>query len=475
MTRLRLVAVLTVLSTILAGCAAPVKNTDVYGLGAKSDFNALAAAYLAQGKPSYNRDNLLEVLEAAKAFHDAGMWRLSNEALDRASELMPWKADKIDSAEEVLRLVGTTLTSSNAGKYTGKIFEGSLVDYYRSLNDLMLADFKNAQVSLNRLEQRQINAVDQFSAFVRGVDQSNRKDAADNRNRGYSQSLERSRDATRQGVAAIDASVRISEIRNSAGDALTGIVRATSPIPELRNASIIRTSLTAASSGAASTAGRNLAARLNQELGDGRTATNPLVVVIYEDGFGPFVSEFRIDLPLFLVSDKVLYSGIALPKFNRGRLGMGSILVSEAKVPTALMVDMNRIKGLEFQKAYEGVVAKAVASTLVKTAAQYAANAAIDERVRQGKMSEGAGALAKILTATTQAALTNADTRYWRNLPNSIQMAVVPWPSSGILPIFSSTGQVIANISMPQRGNHVVLARNASPGAPLSVRASKVN
>jgi hypothetical protein len=475
MTSLRVFAVLTVVSTLLAGCAAPVKNTDVYGLSARSDFNALAAAYLAQGKPNYNRDNLLEVLEAAKAFHDAGMWRLSNEALDRAYELMPWKADKIDSAEEVLRLVGTTLTSSNAGKYTGRIFEGGLIDYYRSLNDLMLADFKNAQVSLNRLEQRQSNAVDQFSAFVRGVDQSNRKDAADNRDRGYSQSLDRSKDATRQGVVAIDASVRISEIRNSVGDALTGIVRATSPNPELRNASIIRTSLTAASSGAASTAGRNLAARLNQELADGKATANPLVVVIYEDGFGPSVSEFRIDLPLFLVSDKVLYSGIALPKFNQGRLGMGSIFVSDARIPTALMVDMNRISGLEFQKAYDGVVAKAVASTLVKTAAQYAANAAIDERVRSGKMSEGAGALAKILTATTQAALTSADTRYWRNLPNTIQMAIVPWPTSGLLPIFSGAGQVIANVPMPQRGNHIVLARNASPGAPLSVRASKIN
>jgi len=471
----RLIALVTVVSTMLAGCAAPVKNTDVYGLGARSDFNALAAAYLSQGKPSYNGDNLLEVLESAKAFHDAGMWRLSNEALDRATELMPWKADKVDSAEEVLRLVGTTLTSSNAGKYTGRIFEGGLIDYYRSLNDLMLADFRNAQVSLNRLEQRQSNAVDQFSAFVRGVDQSNRRDAAENRDKGYSRSLDRITDAARQGVLAIDASVRISEMRNSAGDALAGIVRATSPISELRNASIIRASLTAASIGAASTAGRNLVSRLNQEIGDGRTTLNPLVIVIYEDGFGPTVSEFRIDLPLFLVSDKVLYSGIALPKFNEGRLGLGSILVSDARVPTALMVDMNRISGLEFQKAYDGVVAKAVASTLVKTAAQYAANAAIDERVREGKMSEGAGALAKVLTATTQAALTSADTRYWRNLPNTIQMAIVPWPASGMLPIFNSSGQAIANVSLPQRGNHIVLARNASSSAPLSVRASRVN
>ena len=78
------------------------------------------------GKPNYDEDNLLDALEAGKAFNDAGMWAQSKRAFEVASKQLAWKEDSVDTPSEVMNLLGTTLTSSAFGAYQGKIFEGGI-------------------------------------------------------------------------------------------------------------------------------------------------------------------------------------------------------------------------------------------------------------------------------------------------------------------------------------------------------------
>ena len=78
-------------------------------------------------------------------------------------------------------------------------------------------------------------------------------------------------------------------------------------------------------------------------------------------------------------------------------------MVGEEGEMTSGVTDVNRWVGLKFQTAYPVIGSKAVISTIIKTAAQYAANAEIDRQVAKQKLDPLVAAFMKIGTAATQA------------------------------------------------------------------------
>jgi hypothetical protein len=199
---------------------------------------------------------------------------------------------------------------------------------------------------------------------------------------------------------------------------------------------------------------------------NGGSVTNKIFVV-FEDGNGPSLSELRLDLPMFLFSDRVMYSGIALPRFNRGQPALGALRVGGE--PTIPMTDLNRIVGLEFRAGYNAVLTQAVASTVIKTAAQYAINKKIDEEAK----SPMAALLMKAATGALQAGLTRADTRYWRNLPNTIQIAIVDRPPDGRVSLATGSGQPFRMLEL-EPGNHLVLVKASGTAGPPAVYVARL-
>ncbi len=459
----------------LVGCA--THNLDSKNqfmqLRAQSNFEAAAQIYLTKDqKPKYNAKDLQQTLEAAKGFHDAGMWALSNDAFARAHNLMPWKEDTVDTPKEVADLISTTATSSAFGPYQGKIYEGGMIDYYRALNHLMLKD-DNARVSFNRLQERQNNSVVQLGSFSRESVNGTTAISEEAKKTGAGVGTDKIQDKLARGTSNVRQGVMLSEIRNASGDVMSALFRAASSDPRDRDDSRIHPMLAAAGDSVASPEGKTLITQLKQYLATKNNSLNNFVIVLYEDGNGPSVDEFRLDLPMYLVSDKVLYSGIALPEFREGQSAGGQLLVGDSSTATVTLTDMNRIAGLEFEKSYDGVVTKAVASTLIKTAAQYAANKEIDKQVKKDKLDPLMGALLQIGTAVTQAAITKADTRAWRNLPNTIQIAIVERPASGNLPLFTAERELFGSAEVKEEGNFLVLVKSASPQAKPVFYVSK--
>ena len=451
----------------LAGCAGTQNDNkkQLMKLRAESNFAGAAQLYLTKDqKPKYDTNNLQQTLEAAKAFHDAGRWKESNDAFARAHNLMPWKEDTVDTPKEVVDLVATTITSSSFGPYQGKIYEGGMIDFYRALNHLMLKD-ENARVSFNRLQERQNNAVVQFGAYARASANGVAAGEEEAKKTGAGVNVQEIQSGLARGTSKLRQGVMSSEIRNAAGDVMSALFRSTSADSQDHDESKIQPMLAAAGESAASPEGKTLIARLKQQLATNKSSLNNYVIVLYEDGNGPGFDEFRLDLPMYLVSDKVLYSGIALPEFREGQSAGGSLLVGDAGTATVMLTDMNRIAGLEFEKSYEGVVTKAIVSTMIKTAAQYAANEVIDREVEKNKIDPLAGMLLQIGTAVTQAATTQADTRAWSNLPNTIQIAIVERPASGNLPLFTATRESVGSAEVKEEGNYLVLVKAASPQA----------
>jgi hypothetical protein len=80
----------------------------------------------------------------------------------------------------------------------------------------------------------------------------------------------------------------------------------------------------------------------------------------------------------------------------------------------------------------------------------------------------------KIGTAATQAAFTKADTRAWRNLPNTIQIAVVDRPASGTLKIETANRQPVDTLSVYEPGNYLILVKGAASQMGLAVSLVKL-
>ncbi|WP_345796921.1 hypothetical protein [Castellaniella sp. MT123] len=460
--------VLCVCSVALAGCAGTrtVAKKDAVNYLASSDYQGYAAHYLdAKGQPTYDPKSLLDTLEAGKAFNDAGMWALSRDAFDAAGGLLNWKEDSVDTPSEVANLLGTTLTSDAFGAYQGKIHQGSLIDYYQAINDLMLGSEANARVDFNRLQVRQDNAVTQLGAFAATVNHSVKDGLADEKNDKAKQSLGEVGPKIADGIKDLPGGLTKAKIRMSVGDALGAVFRATSATESDKRANFSRDMLKSASAASATRGGSAMLAYLGREIRRGKGRLANKTIVLFEDGIGPGLKEFRIDLPLFLVSGKVTYTGIALPQFQPGQSAFGSLKVGSGKTQqeTATLTDLNELAGLEFDAAYKGIVAKAVISTVIKTTAQVVVNNQIDKQ----NMDPLVGSLLKLGTGAAQYALTKADVRSWANLPNTIQMIVVDRPKTGTLALSGALGQPIADIPLAADANTLVLIKaSGTAGKP---------
>jgi len=442
---------------ILAGCSSTSEQTrdNSLKLSNMGDYQGAARTFLNdKGEPRYNDNELENLLLVGKVFHDAGLWQYSYDAFEKAQLKLSWKADKIDTGEELVRLVGTTLTSDAFGDYTGRIYEGVMIDYYQTINQLMLANEDKVRIHLNRTSLRQENAEIQFTNFVAAVAKDNLSNDQLFDPSQY-QTVRNGIDGDiNLGVRQLPSAGNV-EIRNPMADLLDAFLRYKGSSGIDRSSNKIQVSL------------RNADRVISAQNGYQKHFTpykqvfesekQPHIFIIFEDGQGPQIDEFRIDLPLFLVSDDALYSGIALPEFKPGKpskLGL-QVRLGEQSAALAPIADLNRMAGLEFAASYDKKVAKQIVSAIIKTVLQVAANKEIEKNT-----NPYIGFLGKVVTAGLQAAATKADTRHWGNLPNTIQGAILLNDGSGVLE-FTQGGVAISSVNIPTDRDIVVYARSA--------------
>ena len=153
------------------------------------------------------------------------------------------------------------------------------------------------------------------------------------------------------------------------------------------------------------------------------------VWVVLENGLGPELEQFRVDLPLFLLTNDVKYTGIALPRIKLRDQAYSHLTVQSGDVlaETEVVASLDRVVQTEFKKRYPIILSRAIASTLIKTYAQHLA---------QQEMGDWGG----IAVGLYQAATNSADTRMWTALPKNFQVARVPAPKDGQLTLSFPNG-----------------------------------
>ena len=200
----------------------------------------------------------------------------------------------------------------------------------------------------------------------------------------------------------------------------------------------------------------------------------PVTYVIFETGLAPVRKEIKIDVPLFVVTSKVPYVGVAFPKlvFSQNRPAELFIRAGEKgggePVPAQLVVSMDSVIATDFDNALAEIATRTLVSTLTKAALSYAVNEATDQAMR--KDTSGAGVAAWLLsragTFAYSYATTAADLRTWHSLPQEIHIARMPTPADRTLRLSLKPSAGEYKVRLAAGTVNVVHVRSVAPGRP---------
>ncbi|MFT6916894.1 MAG: hypothetical protein ACJAWL_003237 [Motiliproteus sp.] len=402
-------------SVMLSGCAGVMHTQNAQefsGSMHRGDFQA--ASQFALTESGYDTDkqaveDLLWALEAGATLSYAGRYELSTKVLD-ASEKAMKKEDKENLANDAAELALSLMGNDAMMKYEQRQADGVMANTIKAWNFMFEGDYSNARVEWNRAEDRQRRAAEYFSEQIK----AHKEELAEEQKEGQknpSEFVNKTLTSEETSELLVKNGVTFDQwkpyggyvnpyttysyglnllVNGSSKSDFNKAADAFERVYGLTESSQVKNDM-----------------KIAKAMANGKNAADKMVWVIFENGESMLKEEFRVDLPLFLFSDDVAYSGIALPRLKERGLAYPYIEVNGVKTET--ISDMDKIIGAEFEKEFPFILAREVSRTLLKTVAQ--------------KQLSDKNPYAGLAAGLLQAATTSADTRSFTALPKQFQTA----------------------------------------------------
>jgi len=408
------------ITVLLAGCNTPQNRLAEFNrLYEKGDMSG-AASYLTEKiKPgdSASGANLLWTMQLGLVERTRKQYAASNQWFDKAEAL----SKAFDTDITALDVIGTTMVNDNTRPYRGHAYDMIMVNTYKALNFMALGRDDLARVEFNRALERQIRAREAFNKEIQ-----QRKEQMDKSARSKNVNLDKTLNdpnteaRIRKYYPNLYDFQAYPDFVNPAATYLAGVSFMMTDDPG-KAADLIKESAGMVPDN--TVIARDFAS-LQDWLDRGR-APAPCAWGVFENGLGPVKEEFRVDLPLWMVSNRMIYTGIALPRLVNRAPAADAIEVNSADgwVRTEPVADMDRVIQTEFAKNFPGILTRAIIAAAGKAVVQ---NTLLD------KQEPGTQVLGLMMAAYT-AATTVADVRMWTGLPKEFQAARVPMPAGGAL------------------------------------------
>ena len=453
------------LAVILCGCAgfSEIRQTDLFlGEYYAGEYDAASTVLGGDTGLDYDAEQLLTSLHVAMTLRAAGRFEASQVAFDRAESQLLWKSDEIASVEDLLAAGFTLVGNDLMVAYQGTIYDGVLVNTFKALNALHSGDMARARVELNRADQRQQNAVDQLAAKVGalGAGEEDEEQYQEQVNRSVEEVMDPEGPVAAR-LQAVESLGQYRGLRNPFSDWLHGVFRlaageANRASNLFRNAAVLE-----------GQRNRHVLADLveAERIASGGTKADGRVWVVHENGTGPYLEEFRFDLPIY-TGDGVLVVSTALPEFRAGAPAAGSLQIHAQgqEYRTEPLLNVDRYVATEFRAGYDSVVFKAVAGTVIRSLIQL-------EIQRQAREQGGLASVLNVVAPIASAVVTQADTRIWRALPQSIEVASLARPDDGRMRISAGTWAA-RELSLPPGRFVLVVVKTIRPDVPPAVHVA---
>lgn len=444
-----------VMVLMLSGCGTQHRSqlekfNVLYGSG---QYSEAASSQVDEGDiRSASSSDLLAFLQAAAALRANEEYEQSSLLFDICEDII--KVHNQESlAGSMASTTGAVLINDTVLDYRSSQYDGIMVNTYKALNFWQNGQKDLARVEFNRALDRQRRAKEIFAAEIRNEKEQMRQAQAEKRDTDLSRNTEnpeidqilRSRYSNLYEFKAYPDFINpfttyVAGLFFIAdGDAAKGVSLLKEVYGMVDNHPTVQRDFIEA-----------------ERAADGLRDSQKYVWIIFENGLGPEKKEIRVDLPLFLVSNQVRYTGIALPQLRMRDRACSYLQIDngQTSVQTSMLASMDRIIQTEFKKKYKGIVSRAVASAAIKTTAQYMA---------QREM----GDLGGIMFAIFQAFTTAADIRIWTALPKEFQLAKIETPTSGNLMVETSSGLRVT-VAVPPDKNAIVYVKIPATGLNIA-------
>ncbi len=418
----------------------------------------------------------------------ADLLRRSNAALDAAEA-------RVNEWEEKARVkIGSEIgaAASNLANlpYRGRAYDKIMMNTYKALNHMQLGDLDAARVELNRVFQKQRQAVEENEKRIaeNEAEIEKAKSGAETKGKGFD--VER----TARLLASPDAKAKLNTaaLEKAAGDAdprtdyvnpfsvlLDGIFFSSCAMDndDMEHA---RKSLERVVSMAP---GNQFAKRDLADITAGAPLTG-ITYVIYENGSAPYREQEKFTLPISLMTAGPAPNVVvAFPylKFNDTKPAPLAIGTGAGEIEPELVCNMDAVVARDFKNEWPAILTKTIISSGVKAVLDMAAQAGVKQATKdQGVGGQVMQGLFKLGSLVVQSAVTIADTRQWRTLPKEFYYARIPTPAGRVLTLRLPGQQQGAavpadyKVELAPADVNVVYVKAIAPGVPLLVSQFKL-
>jgi len=452
-------------SIIFAGCAGTTPSLGKLGKSGNYESAVKTGNYkkIAKDLPKKEKDDLLWYLDAGLISRYAQDYNQSIYFFDK-SEVKIKKYDEEVMAGKLLANIGATLTNDTFLDYRPRIYEGIMVNTYKGMDFMNRHDIANARVEFNRALERQRRAKEFFAKEInqekKKIEEENKKKAQKkkvNINKlNQSANNTKTRDAIEKQYSNLFAFKPYPDFINPFTSYMSGLffitagdyAKATDILKETYG-------MIKGNEPAASYVENDLKYAMNASASLNGIKNRHYIWVVYADGEGPKKVEKRFDIPLFLITRGVYYTGIALPSFKENPAAYRYLSVTNGNktVQTKQVASMDKVIKTEFKKRFPTIMTRAIIRTVTQTMIQY-------------QMKKRGGLIGGILGAVYQGVMNRADTRQWRSLPKDFQIARVEL-NAPMVTILTPNQNKLIDLKLNPRKNHIVFVRIPTKNAEV--------
>ena len=407
-----------------------------------------------------NKCNFVEIDEKIEKDDDSILWGIqggslarncfdytkSNLLFDKAEAKYKESVDKDNIANNALEGTASVLVNNNVNDYEGNTYEKIMLNTYKALNFASLNDHQNARIEFNRALDRQRKAKEFFESEIKDKKEELEKKSKEEKS-GIN-TLNVANNKQTQDVIFKKYDSLLNDF-DAYPDFVNPFTTYISGIYFLLNGDRIKARDLLKESVSMSPKNKQILSDFKfSDRNKLKKSKEKYAWVIFENGEGMAKDEIRIDIPLFLVSRKVQYTGIALPKIVERSAAYNYLEVNGKKTET--IANMDNVIKTEFKKKFSGVVTEAVMNTVVKTLAQH-------------QLNKNAGPLAGLAGSLYQGLTNKADVRSWTALPKNFQSTRVKIDNNPII-IKNDKGDILKLIMIPEGKNAMIYVKSQYVG-----------
>ncbi len=349
------------------------------------------------------------VLRAQKGYH------LSSQYFDDAEALIKTENTK-NTAKKLAGEAGSLLVNDAILDYSPAVYDGIMANTYKALNFMAEGKTQDARIEWNRVDERQRRAAEHFSKQIRQLKTEQKKEAGEN-SELVEQSVTNSETILKKRGLDMEQWGPYKNYVNPFSTYMHGMffmlnAQATSDYNKAYESMRRAYGLTGNP-----VVKKDLAMAKSLARGRSLKRFEPTTWVIFENGLSVKKEEFRIDLPVFLASDDVYYTGIALPELVERAPAYNHLNIGPYQ--TTPLASMDKIIKAEFKEEFPYILGKELARATAKTIVQ--------------KQFNDDDPLVGMLASAYQLATTSADVRMWTALPSEFQVARFPKKSNKLV------------------------------------------